>query len=85
MPAMRLSHDGGGRAFPGQRRRRVIHDAVEVLHRSRNRIAHHEPMFNRPVADIHAAAVGLAGWICPISSVWIARHSRTAAVLRDRP
>ena len=57
-------------AFPGQARRRVIRDAVEVLNLSRNRLAHHEPMFNRPVADIRATALELTGWICPDGLNW---------------
>ncbi|MFF5292855.1 Abi family protein [Paractinoplanes globisporus] len=71
--------------FPGQRRRRVIHDAVEVLHLARNRIAHYEPMFNRPIADIQAIALEVTDWICPVTRAWIERQCRTAAVLRDRP
>ncbi|WP_433302035.1 Abi family protein [Actinoplanes sp. CA-030573] len=69
------------RAFPGQPRRRVLHEAVEVLHRSRNRIAHHEPMFNRPIEDIHIIALEVAGWICPVSKAWIARHGRVEQML----
>ncbi|MEV6306425.1 hypothetical protein AB0M02_43945 [Actinoplanes sp. NPDC051861] len=64
------------RAFPGQARRRPIHDAAAVLHLCRNRLAHHEPVFNRPVDGIHASAVALADWICPVSRGWIERHSR---------
>ncbi len=71
-------------AFPGQRRRRVIQDAVEVLRLSRNRLAHHEPMFNRPIADIHVTALELVGWICPISRNWIERHSSVLQVLGRR-
>ncbi|MFD0517611.1 Abi family protein [Paractinoplanes durhamensis] len=70
--------------FPG-RSRRVVRDAVEVLHLSRNRMAHHEPMFNRPIADIHATAMELVGWICPVSRAWIERHCRTAETLRAKP
>jgi Abi-like protein len=73
------------RAFPHQSQRRIIQDAVEVLHRSRNRLAHHEPMFNRPIDDIHIIAMELAGWICPVSRAWIERHCRAAAVQRRRP
>jgi hypothetical protein len=72
------------RAFPGQGRRRV-HDAVQRLHHARNRLAHHEPMFNRPIAHLHQDALDVAGWICPITRSWIERHSRTAAVLLRRP
>ena len=71
-------------AFPGQARRRIIRDAVEVLHLSRNRLAHHEPMFNRPIDDIYVTAMELAGWICPVSRAWIVRHCQTAATLGRR-
>ena len=64
------------RAFPGQARRRPIHDAAAELHRCRNRLAHHEPVFNRPVDVIHASAVDLADWICPVTRGWIERHTR---------
>jgi hypothetical protein len=72
------------RAFPGQSRR-VVYDAASVLHLCRNRIAHQEPIFNRPVADICFAALSLADWICPVSRVWIERQSRIETVLRERP
>jgi hypothetical protein len=73
------------RAFPGQRRRRVVHDAATVVHLCRNRIAHHEPIFNRPVEDIRFAALALADWICPVSRAWVERQCRIATVLRRRP
>ncbi|WP_197685992.1 hypothetical protein [Actinoplanes derwentensis] len=73
------------RAFPGQAQRRVIHDGVAVLHLCRNRLAHNEPIFNRPVADIHATALGVAGWICPVSQGWIQHHCRTVDCFVQRP
>ncbi len=71
--------------FPGQSRRRIIHDAFEVLHLSRNRLAHHEPMFNRPIADIRITALALAGWVCPVSRGWIERRCSVESLLRRRP
>jgi hypothetical protein len=73
------------RAFPGQSRRRTVHDAVQVLQLCRNRLAHHEPIFNRPVTDIHTTALDLVGWICPVSRAWVERHCATAATLGRRP
>jgi hypothetical protein len=72
-------------AFPGQRQRRIIYDAVAVLHRSRNRIAHHEAMFNRPVGDIRLIALEVASWICPVSRTWSERGCRVPAVQRRQP
>jgi hypothetical protein len=40
------------RAWPGQGRRQVVHDAVYRLHGLRNRVAHHEPIHNRPLREL---------------------------------
>ncbi|WP_207921336.1 Abi family protein [Micromonospora sp. KC721] len=72
------------RAVSGQRRR-TVHAAVSRLHEARNRMAHHEPMFNRPVADLRATAVEVAGWLCPVTRDWIDRACRVLPLLADRP
>lgn len=72
------------RNFPGQRRR-TVHDAVARLHDARNRMAHHEPMFNRPIGDLHASVLRVAGWICPVGEAWISGSSRVPALLAQRP
>jgi hypothetical protein len=71
-------------AFPGIRgvgMRRDVHDALRDLHLLRNRIAHHEPIHNRPLVELHAAALITAGWICPTTRRWIAGRSRVPALL----
>jgi hypothetical protein len=71
-------------AFPGIRgvgMRRDVHDALRDLHLLRNRIAHHEPIHNRPLAELHAVALTTAGWICPTTRGWIAARSRVPALL----
>jgi hypothetical protein len=73
-------------AFPGilgQGMRRDVHDAMRDLHLLRNRIAHHEPIHNRPLAELHAVALTTAGWICPTTRDWIAARSRVPALLSD--
>ncbi len=72
------------RAVSGQQRRRV-HEAVSRLHQARNRMAHHEPMFNRPVGDLRATAVEVAGWLCPITRDWIDTGCRVLPLLAERP
>jgi hypothetical protein len=49
-----------------------------------NRIAHHEPIHNRPLGELHAVALTTAGWICPTTRDWIAGRSRVPALLADR-
>jgi hypothetical protein len=73
-------------AFPGIRgrgMRRDVHDAMRDLHLLRNRIAHHEPIHNRPLGELHAVALTTAGWICPTTRCWIAARSRVPALLAD--
>ena len=71
-------------AFPGirgQGMRRDVHDAMRDLHLLRNRIAHHEPIHNRPLFELHSVALSTAGWICPTARGWIAARSRVPALL----
>jgi hypothetical protein len=71
-------------AFPGirgQGMRRDVHDAMRDLHLLRNRIAHHEPIHNRPLAELHGVALTTAGWVCPTTRGWIAGRSRVPALL----
>ena len=61
--------------------RRDVHDAVRDLHLLRNRIAHHEPIYNRPLTVLHTLALTTAGWICPTTEQWISTRSRVPALL----
>lgn len=72
------------RAFARQQRR-AVYDAVEQLHAARNRMAHHEPMFNRPVSELRTTALRVAGWICPISRDWIEAGCRVPQLLASPP
>jgi hypothetical protein len=71
-------------AFPGiegRGMRRDVHDAMRELHLLRNRIAHHEPIHNRPLWALHALALTTAGWVCPVTRQWMADRSRVPALL----
>jgi hypothetical protein len=75
-------------AFPelrGRGMRRDVSDAVRDLHLARNRMAHHEPMFNRPIGDLRAEALRVAGWLCPVSRQWIDAQCRVPQLLASRP
>lgn len=73
------------RGFPGQGRRRAVFDKLSGLHLLRNRIAHHEPVHNRSLGQLHEDALDIAGWICPVARTWIASQSRVPDVLLVRP
>lgn len=69
----------------GQGLRRDAHNVLRDLHVLRNRIAHHEPIHNRPLREHHAAAITAAGWICPVAASWMAGLSSIPQVLERRP
>ncbi|HZM84079.1 MAG TPA: hypothetical protein VFC19_50820 [Candidatus Limnocylindrales bacterium] len=80
MPALRY-------AFPhllGQGMRHHAHDAIHGLHGLRNRIAHHEPIHDRQLDELHRTALRVVGWICPVTAEWIGQRSTVPGLLRRR-
>lgn len=77
MPCLRHAFPG----LQGRGLRRDVHDAVRDLHVLRNRIAHHEPIHNRPLGRLHDQALTVAGWVCPVSRQWITARSRVPELL----
>jgi hypothetical protein len=65
--------------------RRAVDDRMQRLHFLRNRIAHHEPIHQRNLAQDHNDLLRLAGWICPDARAWVARTSGCCTVLAHRP
>jgi hypothetical protein len=74
-------------AFPGLRpaRRQTLYTPVHELVRLRNRIAHHEPIHNRPLTSLHEAVLRTAGYLDPGIELWIRGLSRVPIVLDERP
>ncbi|MDQ1658055.1 MAG: hypothetical protein QOD41_3138 [Cryptosporangiaceae bacterium] len=73
-------------AFPHHRGlRRTVHDTVKDLHLLRNRIAHLEPIHNRPLTTLHTASMTVAGWICPVGRRWLDEHCGVQRLLACRP
>jgi hypothetical protein len=74
------------RAFPNSRRRRVdVHKPIPTLRDLRNRIAHHEPIFGRPLAAEYQTILEVTGWICADTRAWVVHHSTVPTVLAARP
>ncbi|MDY7104284.1 MAG: hypothetical protein S0880_24125 [Actinomycetota bacterium] len=73
-------------AAPDPRRVRAdVDDRVQRLHYLRNRIAHHEPVHQRDLANDLSNLLEVTGWMCGLSRAWIERTSRTSLVLDLRP
>lgn len=72
------------KAFPNSRRSRAeTHRPLDYLRTFRNRIAHHEPIFNRHLEADYQSILEVTGWICPSTSDWIAHHSRVEDLLKQ--
>lgn len=59
----------------GPKQRKLVHRRMNALRRFRNRVAHHEPIYDR-AAQMHAEAIEAIGWMCADTSRWVAHCSR---------
>lgn len=79
---MTIWRAGVFRAFPCARlSRKAAHAPLDYLRTFRNRIAHHEPIFDRHLAADYASLLQVAGWISVETQDWIVHHSRVPRVL----
>lgn len=70
------------RAFPNRRAaRRQVHGPLDYLRTFRNRIAHHEPIFDRHLERDHESILAATGWISTETQGWIRHHSRVPELL----
>ena len=71
------------RAFPHRRHlaRKQAYDPLNALRKLRNRIAHHEPIFERNLRKEYQSILEVTGWILPEARTWVERHSRVPELL----
>jgi hypothetical protein len=74
-------------AFPGapDRRRETVEDPVARLHELRNRIAHHQRIWNRDLAARYADLLLVAGYLDVDLPAWILRACPVPALVRAKP
>ncbi len=65
--------------------RKAAHAPLDYLRTFRNRIAHHEPIFDRHLAADYASLLQVASWISAETHDWIVHHSRVPALLAQSP
>jgi Abi-like protein. len=61
--------------------RNGAHRPLDFLRTLRNRIAHHEPIFDRHLQQDYQSVLDLTGWISPHKRAWIEAHSRVPDLL----
>ena len=74
-------------AFPylAPRRRVTVYNLVNPLYELRNRIAHHEPVHNRPLQQRYDQLLELVGYIDLGLPGWLDRISQVPSVLAAQP
>lgn len=65
------------------RRRKAIHGRFNALRRFRNRIAHHEPIFEKSPEQMYHEAIEAVAWLCPETSAWIEQRSRVLEAISN--
>ncbi len=74
--------------FPNISRTTTRHDVqlmAKAINRFRNRVAHHEPVLDINVTDIHAKIVKLVSLRCSETAAWLKHHSTVSAMIHTRP
>ncbi|GAA3460296.1 Abi family protein [Saccharothrix longispora] len=72
--------------IPGSDQRSALDGRVRRLHDLRNRLAHHEPVWNKPLEDRARDARDVLGYLDPVAaSWWNDRHCRIEALLDACP
>lgn len=75
-------------AFPGLahgKGRHEIQILVREINRLRNRVAHHEPILDMNVPDLHSKIISLVQLRCEVTAGWMRHHSTVSIVMRSRP
>ncbi|MFJ2619320.1 hypothetical protein [Glutamicibacter sp. NPDC087344] len=77
-------------AYPAKTQRKAIDDVIGNVNTVRNRIAHHEPIFDRPdpaqePGKLHNDMTRVFALIAPDAHQHLAPHSTVAAVIGQRP
>jgi hypothetical protein len=71
--------------LPAGRARKSVFAEVGKIATLRNRISHHEPLFERDLSSDMATITLVLDWICPTTSKWIKPNFRIHAVLQEKP
>lgn len=72
------------KAFPYSKRKRAdTHKPLDFLRTLRNRIAHHEPIFNRHLEKDYQSIIEVTKWISPKTADWIIHHSRVDELMKQ--
>lgn len=85
IPHLHTSFRGLPTGVSVQRCRQMIYDELDKVRGIRNRIAHHEPIFQRNLAADYARMMRLVMWRCPRTAAWLNEVESVRALIKKRP
>lgn len=65
--------------------RSEIYGSLEQIRNLRNRIAHHEPIFNRNLEDDFEKIITLIGLRCTLTADWLQEHEQATVIIARKP
>lgn len=65
--------------------RRMLHSRLEEIRKLRNRIAHHEPIFDRALAHDYSRIIDVISWTSPEAMSWLRSFEKVTRELSRRP
>jgi hypothetical protein len=66
-------------------RRRALHARLDEIRKLRNRIAHHEPIYDRHLLDDYSKVVEVVSWISADVMDWLRSFEKVTALIARRP
>ena len=61
----------------------MIHQRCHSILQFRNRIAHHEPIWDQDLLGRHREIIEAISWICSDTAIWVDRRSRLPVIALD--
>ena len=71
--------------LPHGQGRREVQTLVREINQFRNRVAHHEPILDVNVPDLHSKMIKLVKLRCEVTADWMKHHSTVSTAMRSRP
>lgn len=65
--------------------RETVFNDLEKIRKLRNRIAHHEPVFNRNLSDDYKRIVKIIEYRCQDTAKWVHSWQKVTLLLQERP
>ena len=62
-----------------------LHEAVSTIREFRNRVAHHEPIFDKPLENYHAQIHNFVGCRSSDAAEWLRGVDPVTKLLKERP